>query len=66
MDDSKTMSTDAVPKEYVTRVNQVYRAYLTTTYNIDYYHEKYVRLANQTKHLDFLMIGVVVFGSVSR
>jgi len=55
MDDSKTMSTDAVPKEYVTRVNQAYRAYLTTTYNIDYYHEKCVRLANQTKHLDFLI-----------
>lgn len=41
--------------EEVTRVNQVYRAYLNAIYEIDYNHEKHARLAEKSKHIDFLI-----------
>ena len=39
----------------VVRINQVYRGYLNTIFAMDCYHERHVRLAERSKHLDFLI-----------
>ncbi|WP_020591594.1 hypothetical protein [Kiloniella laminariae] len=42
------------PQE-VARINQVYRAYLNSLYEIDYHHECHDRLASRSQHIDFLI-----------
>ena len=57
------MALDAVANDSIVRINQVYRTYLNTVYDIDYTLERHNSLASRSKHIDFLIgIGAAASG----